>query len=347
MRRKPLSSPRPVSDPAPGTAGRDVARAALVPSPPLGAALEHKPLAGPRPARPRHRRLFHPVTGWFRRLERTVEHVLSTTVYPRIPGLPFVYSSALERHLRLVEGTVPVDGLPAGFDGVKILLVTDVHLGPFLRPAALERVFARLLSLQPDLVLLGGDLMTARIDEFPAGAAALRSLRAPLGVFAVLGNHDHYTGQPGRLRDLLAGCGITVLHNASVVLTSSRSPDGQTSRLVLAGIDDLHAGSPDLDAALAQAPPGVPIVLLSHNPDVLFGAARRGVGLVLSGHTHGGQIRIPGLPVLVRMSRYRLDEGHYVSGGTHLIVSRGLGATGLPLRLFCPPEAALVTLRAR
>jgi predicted MPP superfamily phosphohydrolase len=84
---------------------------------------------------------------------------------------------------------------------------------------------------------------------------------------------------------------------------------------------------------------------LAHNPDVLFDAATRGVALVLSGHTHGGQIRIPGLPVLVRMSRYRLDEGHYRSGGTQLVVSRGLGVTGLPIRIACPPEAVLLTLR--
>lgn len=302
-------------------------------------------LPPPRPALPRHRRLFHPVSGWFRRFERCVEHLLSAHVYPRVPALPFIYSGALERHLKLVEGSVAIPGLPAGFDGVRILLVTDVHLGPFLRPSALERVFARLLSAQPDLVLLGGDLTTARIDEFSSGAAAFRSLRAPLGVFAVLGNHDHYTGQPERLRDLLAGCGVTVLHNRAVILEAPGAPDGRPPRLVLAGIDDLHAGSPDLDAALAQAPPGAPVVLLSHNPDVVFGAARRGVRLVLSGHTHGGQVRIPGLPVLVRMSRYRLDEGHYVSGDTHLIVSRGLGVTGLPVRLFCPPEAVLITLR--
>jgi len=355
MRRASLPPPRRVADPALERPIRRIQSTDAVSATLRGKiaatdhrgpdGLEHRPLPGPRPARPRHRRLFHPVTGWFRRFERTAEHLLSTHVYPLVPGLPFVYSRALERHLTLVEGDVAIAGLPAGFDGARVLLITDVHLGPFLSPPALERVFARLLSADPDLVLLGGDLTTAKIDEFPAGAAAFRSLRAPLGVFAVLGNHDHYTGHPERLRGLLADCGVRVLHNSAVSLETPGGPDGDPARLVVAGIDDLHAGSPDLDAALAQASPGAPVVLLSHNPDVVFGAARRGVRLVLSGHTHGGQIRIPGLPVLVRMSRYRLDEGHYVAGATHLIVSRGLGVTGLPVRLFCPPEAVLITLR--
>jgi uncharacterized protein len=321
---------------------------------PAGDGLEHRPLSDAQPAVPRHRRLFHPVTGWFRRFERRTDHFLSTHVFPRVPGLASIYSGALERHLRLIEGTVGIEGLPAGFDGLKILLVTDVHLGPFLRPAALERVFERLLSARPDLVLLGGDLATARIEEFPPGAAAFRTLRAPLGVFAVLGNHDHYTGQPDRIRRHLVEWGIEVLHNRCITLEAGSvaahpggAPDapGGSGRLVLAGIDDLHAGAPDLDAALAEAPEGVPVILLSHNPDVVFGAASRGIRLVLSGHTHGGQVRVPGLPVLVRMSRYRLDEGHYVAGATHLVVSRGLGVTGLPVRVFCPPEAVLLTLR--
>jgi len=178
-----------------------------------------------------------------------------------------------------------------------------------------------------------------RLDEFPPHAASFSMLRAPLGTFAVLGNHDHYSGEPRRLRELVEGCGIEVLHNRSVIL------ERNGGRMVLAGIDDLLCGTPDLDAALAGAPPGLPVLLLSHNPDVLFDASRRGVALVLSGHTHGGQIRLPGLPVLVRMSRYRLDEGRYAVDGAQLVVSRGLGATGVPLRLFCPPEAVLVTLR--
>jgi hypothetical protein len=303
------------------------------------ARLDRQDLPASRHASPRRRLWFHPRTGWFRRLERAAEHLLSRHVYPRVPGLARLYSFQMERHLTLVEGDVPVRGLPREFDGARVLLVTDIHVGPFVRPEAVRRVLARLQSVAPDLVLLGGDLATARVDEFPPCAAAFRALRAPLGVFAVLGNHDHYTGDPAALRAMVEGCGIPVLHNRSVVLERG------AGRVVLAGVDDMHAGFPDLGAALAGAPAGLPVILLSHNPDIFFEAIERGVALVLSGHTHGGQIRVPGLPVLVRMSRYRLDEGPYEADGARLVVSRGLGVTGVPLRLACPPEAVLVRLR--
>ena len=102
-------------------------------------------------------------------------------------------------------------------------------------------------------------------------------------------------------------------------------------------------GTPDLDRALDGTED--PVSLISHNPDILFDAARRGVALMLSGHTHGGQVRLPRLPVLVRQSRYRLDEGRFTIGETQAIVSRGLGAVGVPFRFGCPPEALLLTLR--
>lgn len=253
--------------------------------------------------------------------------------------MPGLYGLQLDRWLTLAVADVEVRGLPAPFDGAGVLLMTDVHAGPFLPHGALETVFGRLRPLRPDLILLGGDLTTTRVDEIGAHREALAALHAPLGVFAVLGNHDHYTGDPAGVRRLLAGCGIEVLHNRSVQLERGGA------RLTLAGIDDLHAGAPDLDGALRSTAPGAPVILLSHNPDIFFEAATRGVALVLSGHTHGGQVRIPGLPVIVRMSRYRLDEGRFERDGAQLVVSRGLGVTGLPLRLACPPEALFLRLR--
>ena len=161
-------------------------------------------------------------------------------------------------------------------------------------------------------------------------------LHAPLGTFAVLGNHDHYSGEQERLSRLCGQAGIELLHNRWTQVEL----DGV--HLTLAGVDDLVAGRPDLDLALRNAPR--PVVLLSHNPDLLFQAARHDVDLMLSGHTHAGQIRIPNLPVLVRQSRYRLDEGRFRARGTELVVSRGLGVVGLPFRVACPPQAVLLEL---
>ena len=217
-------------------------------------------------------------------------------------------------------------------------MISDIHAGPFVSPRALAGAFERLLSLEPDVVLLAGDLTSSRLAEFTAARAAFATLDAPLGVFAVLGNHDHYTEDPRRLSAMIEQVGIRVLHNAGHPLER----DGR--RLWLAGVDDLLFGEPDLDAALSGTEP--PVVLLSHNPDLFFEAARRGVALTLSGHTHGGQVRIPGLPVLVRQSRYHLDQGRFRLLDRELVVSRGLGVVGLPWRAACRPEGVLLRLRS-
>ncbi len=336
MRRATLDPPRPVREGSPppslaGTAGA------------LGPGLNIEHLGAPRPAMARLRRLFDPAHGWFRAIERETNILLSRHIWPFTPGLTRPYGLLLERQLTLSDAEVRVEGLPAPFDGLRVLLVTDIHTGPFLAPDVLGRTLARLLRIEPDLILLGGDFATARVRDVLRHVGALRLLRAPLGVYGVLGNHDHYTRDVARLRAILEGVGIRILHNEAVAIER----DG--AALALAGIDDLVWGKPDLDAALAAAAaavPRAPVVLLSHNPDALFEAERRGAALVLAGHTHGGQIRVRGFPVLVRQSRYRLDEGRYAHGRTELIVSRGLGVTGLPVRVACPPEAILLTLRS-
>lgn len=303
----------------------------------MGAVPPHRGrVDGPRPASQRTRPLFDPRRGWFRRTERAVSHFLSRSVYPNVPGLRTLYDRLLKRQLTLSEATIPLPGLPEAFAGVRILLITDPHAGPFVSPAALVDAMARLQSVAPDLILIGGDLTSSRCSELETHAEAFRQLAAPLGVFGVMGNHDHYTEDPDRVRRLAEQLGVAMLHNRSVRLTRG------VQSLHLAGVDDALFGDPDLDAALDGAIG--PTLLLSHNPDLFFDAAERGVALTLSGHTHGGQIRIPGLGVLVRQSRYHLDEGRYRWAGRELVVSRGLGAVGLPWRAACPPEGVLLTL---
>src|SRR5262245_1688531 len=306
-------------------------------------ALPHVPLPASHEARPVARPRFDPRRGWFRRLERAASLLLSRHVYHRIPGASIPYGRILRHTLTVADAEIALPGLAPGLDGLTILFVSDVHAGPFLSRAALTEAFARLRTLAPDVVIHGGDLATSGLEECLEHAEALRSLPAPLGAFAVFGNHDHYTHDLPGLSALYERCGIRVLDNDAVRLERGGA------RVALAGIDDWNIGRPRLDAALLRArevAPGAPIVLASHNPDAFFDAARGGVALVLAGHTHGGQVRIPGRPVLVRMSRYRLDEGRYTTSGSELIVSRGLGVSGLPVRLFCPPEALAVRLRA-
>jgi predicted MPP superfamily phosphohydrolase len=305
-------------------------------------ALHHALLHAPEPARQAPRRFFDPAAGWFRGVERRTSIFLSRHVFPRVPALHVPYGQILDRHLTVSDAEIALAGLPPALDGLVVLLVTDVHAGPFLSREVLARAFAKLATLGADVVVHGGDLATTTLREAEAHEGSLRALKGKLGTFAVLGNHDHYTGSPDGIVALFERCGVRVLDNDAAPVRRS----GAT--LAIAGVDDWNFGSPDLPKALSAAREldrSGPLVLVSHNPDAFFAATRSGVSLVLSGHTHGGQVRIPGLPVLVRMSRYRLDEGRYSAGSGEIVVSRGLGVSGIPLRIACAPEAVRLTLR--
>jgi predicted MPP superfamily phosphohydrolase len=285
---------------------------------------------------------FDPKSGWFRRIERATSLFLSRQFWWRVPGIAIPYAPILEHTLTVAAAEIPIEGLPAAFDGTTVLFLSDVHAGPFLSPAVLAGAFARLGTLGADVVIHGGDLATSNLREVLPHGAAIAALTAPLGVFAVYGNHDHYTDDIEGVCRFFVSCGVRVLYNDAVALSRGGSS------LALAGIDDWNIGSPDLERAISRScavAPEAPIVLISHNPDVFPEAAARGVALTLSGHTHGGQVRIPGRPVLVKMSRYRLDEGRYEHNGAQIVVSRGVGVCGLPIRVACAPEAVLVTLR--
>lgn len=304
--------------------------------------IQHVPLEPPHPAPTTPRPHFDPQQGWFRRIERATSLFLSRHVWPRTPGAHLPYTAILRAHLTVAEAEIPIPGLPEPLDGTTVLFISDIHAGPFLSVTALTSALSRLATLRPDVVIHGGDLSTSNVREAEPHAPALAALTAPLGAFAVYGNHDHYTRDALGIAALYARCGIKLLNNDAVAIERGGV------RFALAGIDDWNFGKPDLNAALTQAArvaPGAPVVLISHNPDAFPQAAARGVALTLSGHTHGGQVRIPGRPVLVRMSRYRLDEGRYERGESQIVVSRGLGVSGIPFRLFCPPEALFVTLR--
>jgi predicted MPP superfamily phosphohydrolase len=225
------------------------------------------------------RRHFDPREGWFRRIERQANRFLSRRVFPHVPGIRYPYTFILDRHLECSEAEVSLDGLGRELDGASILLVSDIHAGPFLDPEALGRALGRAAATHPDLILLGGDFATTRLGELEPCLPAFSRLRAPLGVWAVLGNHDHYTEDAHRIREMLEAAGIRVLHNDAACIER----DG--SKVVLVGIDDLHWGRVDLEGALESGrklATDCPVILLSHNPDVFFSAAKMGVGLVLA-----------------------------------------------------------------
>ena len=241
----------------------------------------------------------------------------------------------------------------------RIAFLADLHVGPFVRRGSLTRWFDAALATRPDLIALGGDIVdqraprdlgplfeeierlvgSARADAGRGGVGSDRddAVGAPL-VVAVLGNHEYRRfRQPRPFLNDLRALGVTTLVNEGTLL------DGG---LYLAGADDHRHGRPDLRATLAARPAGAPTVLLSHNPDLLP-MVPTDVDLTLCGHTHGGQVRLPGIGPVVTSSTYgRRFAAGMVRGPALGYVSRGLGVGYLPIRWDCPPEVTVVTLRA-
>ncbi len=211
---------------------------------------------------------------------------------------------------------------------VRVAHVTDLHVQRF---GERERSLLALLEAErPDLIAITGDSVSVG-TEYEALERLLRGMRAPLGVVAVHGNWDHWAPTID-LPSLYAACGIRLLVNASIDAGHG---------LWIAGVDDYLGGTPDVDAALAGVPAGAWTLALAHCPIQLDALAGR-VAMVLSGHTHGGQIRLPGLPALwLPRGTARRVEGWFEQSGTRQYVSRGIGAVGLPLRVFCAPELAM------
>ena len=212
---------------------------------------------------------------------------------------------------------------------------------PFNGPRKLEEVVARVNQSRPHIVLLAGDYVVsgARGGDFvpPERTASLLSkLEAPLGVFAVLGNHDHWYDGP-RVRRAFESAGIRVLENENVRV------EGEGFDFWLVGIGDLMAGNPDVAGALAGLPQEGAAIALTHNPD-LFPEITDRVALTLAGHTHGGQVDFPfwGAPVVPSRFGERYVRGHVVEQGRHLFVTSGLGTSILPVRFRVPPEIAIL-----
>jgi predicted MPP superfamily phosphohydrolase len=239
--------------------------------------------------------------------------------------------------------------------GLKVALLTDLHVGsPHVGLDKLRRVVARANEERPDLVLLLGDYVIGDRKEdggVKAGvlggefvepepiAAELKNLRAPLGVYAVLGNHDWwYDGE--RVTRALEGAGIVVLENRAVRVESGGRG------LWLAGVADLWTRKPDIEGTLRQAAPDEPVLLFTHNPDIFPDVPPR-VSLTLAGHTHGGQVNLPfiGRPVVPSHYGQRYAFGHVVEDGRHLFVSGGVGTSIVPVRFRVPPEIVVLTLK--
>jgi uncharacterized protein len=243
---------------------------------------------------------------------------------------------------RVRECEIVLGRWPAELDGLRAALVSDLHAGaPHVREERIERVVAAVNAQRPDLVLLLGDYIDSEVRfgsrVVPAAVAErLAALHAPLGVLAVLGNHDWHNDGPG-MRAALRSAGIPVLENDAV----------RAGGVWVAGVEDMRYRKPDVERALREVPPGAPAILLSHDPD-LFPQVPDRVALTVSGHLHGGQVGVPLLRRPFIPSRFgeRYARGHVVEDGRHLYVTSGFGTTGWPVRLLAPPEVMVLRLTA-
>lgn len=238
------------------------------------------------------------------------------------------------------EVEVGVPDLPSAWDGLRIAHLSDFHLGFSPGPSFLRRVLEEVKARKPDMVAHTGDFFSGQSTGVPAGAELFGQMQADLGVFGVLGNHDYFA-DTGALLGVLDTARVRLLRNGAVPLER----DG--SRLWIAGVDDLSTGHDDLDGTLREVPPGEPTLLLSHSPDLVEEASDRAISLMLSGHTHGGQVCLPFLGPVFCFSRFykRYASGRFQVGPTTLYVNRGLGQALLPFRFLCRPEVTFLTLR--
>ncbi len=239
---------------------------------------------------------------------------------------------------------------PDALDGFRIVQLSDLHYDPYFGSKPIEIAVRITNSLSPDLVALTGDFVTIPPIETRAsllGAAEqiepctqlLKPLRSRYGSFAVLGNHDEFS-DPHIVARGLAAHGIEVLQNRAVPI------EHNGARFFLAGVDDVLGGNADLDVAMRGISSGEPVILLAHEPDFADDAARYPIGLQLSGHSHGGQVRVPYLwPLFLPPLSRKYPMGLYQVGELALYTNVGIGTIHIPMRWNCLPEITVVTLR--
>jgi hypothetical protein len=260
---------------------------------------------------------------------------------------PFValgYGALVQRtDFRVRELDVPLPGLPAGLDGLRVLHLSDIHLSAFLTERELARAIDAARELRPHLAVVTGDLITSAGDPLDACIRQLGRLRADAGVFGCLGNHEHYARVENYAVRAAAAVGVRLLRG------SARRLRFGDSILNLAGVD--YQAFPDKRDYLRGADrlivPGACNVLLSHNPDVFPAAARQGWNLQFSGHTHGGQVTVEIFDQSISPARFSTPYvyGLFRSGASAAYVTRGIGTLGIPARIGAPPEIAVLRLR--
>jgi uncharacterized protein len=255
-----------------------------------------------------------------------------------LAAVPFVlsgYGSAYAgKTYEVCELTLPF-GCP-----LRVVQITDIHAGLYMTRREMQQYANEVMALEPDLFVLTGDFVSNSIEFLPGCLEEMARVQTRYGTFATLGNHEHWVANLRRIQAIFRQYEIPLLQNTHRVIRTGQGP------FAVAGIDDMRFGNHDLDAALRGLDPTIPTILLSHRPEIFPDAADKGVALTLSGHYHGGQIKIslPGGDFSLAHLRTPYPEGLFRIDDSRLYVSRGIGTTFTPVRLNARPEITVLNL---
>lgn len=237
--------------------------------------------------------------------------------------------------------TVYISGLPREFDGLRLVQISDLHVGPYTSKGDVDGYVKIVNGLQPDAVVITGDFISKSIENIYPCAVALENLNPRLATYAVLGNHDFAT-DPDVVARVLQRIGIKVLRNDADAIARG------SQHLWILGVDDVYLFQDDLPAARQKVSDNGKTILLCHSPDIAQQASDAGIDLILAGHTHGGQVRLPFVGALVvPVENDQYEAGLYSVGHSQLYVNRGLGVVEPPVRFLSRPEITLLTLRSK
>lgn len=278
---------------------------------------------------------------FFKRLDKSFLTVLIVFVLPAL----ILWTFYFEQQILITRNvTIPIKNLPKKFENYKIVFISDTHTcNPYTKLAMIKRAAKLANKQKPDLLLLGGDyevtgLMFSKHIEAQETAKILKNINAKYGKYCILGNHDYFNGRI-RIETQLKENGFNILRNESINIGTSESP------LYLTGLGDFEYGDTDF-ITLLKLPKNAPIIVLVHEPDA-FPTFPQNISLTLTGHTHGGQIRLPFIGALKTPSAYgnKYSKGLIKEGKKQLFVTSGIGTSILPVRFYNPPEIAVITLK--
>jgi uncharacterized protein len=241
--------------------------------------------------------------------------------------------------LTVEQVTINLKRLPKNLDGFRLVQLSDIHHSPFTDLEHIARAVKISNDLKPDMFVLTGDFVSHEPEYIAPMAEVMGQLESEFGSFACLGNHDHWTDAE-MVTSCLRDANITVLTNEGFRFTA------RSASFWLAGVDDYMVGKTDLRTALRGSFPDEMKMLLAHNPKILYRAARASVDLMLSGHTHGGQVKLRDDEKRILPRRRKFASGLYRRKDTQMYINRGIGTVVLPVRYGCPPEISLIELRS-